>query len=203
MIHRIKLIGCLLLVSLGARAQEVDPEWPCIQVLVPEVVTAVVWPEIIDDSLSGTWREDQAISGLANKLSEADEITDAERRLIANFAESIPEASRTEALNRLADGIVTLTNRRRSKYIDGIKRYTRQQIAISKQIESSLNRLAELESRADSGDAAMKLEIEDTLHWQKRIYDQRERAIQTLCELPVELEERLSEVLRETAQYLP
>lgn len=203
MMHRMPLIACLTVASFTASAQQADPEWPCVQALVPEVVAAVVWPEAIDESLHGAWRQDPALTGLAEKLSDLEAFTDAERRLIADFAESVPPASRREALNKLADGIVTLTNRRRSKYIDGIRRYTHQQIAVAGQIESSLNRLAELEARADPGEAGMRAEIEETLNWQKRIYDQREHNIHILCELPVELEERLSEVLRELAQYLP
>jgi len=201
--HRFQAMVCLLLASFTASAQQADPEWPCVQMLVPEVVAAVVWPEVIDKSLQGAWRQDPVLSELAKKLSELDEFTDRERRLIADFAESIPPASRRQTLNKLADGIVTLTNRRRSKFIDGIKRYTHQQIAVSGQIEASLNRLAEFEEQADPGKAELQAEIEDTLRWQKRIYDQREHAIQTLCELPVDLEERLSEIMRELAQYLP
>ncbi len=201
--RRIQAMACLLVAGFTASAQQADPEWPCVQVLVPEVVVAVVWPEVIDPALQGAWRQDPALVEMAKKLSELDEFGDRERRLIADFAESVPAASRRQTLNRLADGIVTLTNRRRSKFIDGIKRYTHQQIAVSRQIEASLNRLAELEEQADPGNAALQAEIEDTLRWQERIYDQREHAIHSLCELPVELEERLSEVMRELAQYLP
>ena len=173
------------------------------QVLVAEVVAAVVWPEVIDESLRGAWRQDPAIAGLAEKLSNLDQFTDAERRLIGDFAESIPATSRLQTLNQLADAIVTLSNRRRSKFIDGIKRYTRQQIVVAGQIEASLNQLAELEAQADPDQTRLRSDIEETLQWQKRIFDQREHNIRILCELPVELEERLSNILRELAQYLP
>ena len=196
-------IVLLSLLSLTVRAQTSDPEWPCVQILVSEIVTAVVWPQVIDESLTGSWKKDKSLTAMVNKLSDLDEFTESEQQLIADFAESIPEASRAETLNKLADGIVTLSNRLRTQYIDGIKRYTRQQISIAGQIESTLNQLAQLEGQSNTETATRRAEIEDTLHWHQRIYDRREHAIRSLCERPVELEEKLSQVLRELAQYLP
>ena len=193
----------LLFVSAPAAAQVADPEWPCVQVLVREIVSAVVWPEVIDESLVGAWEEDESLAALAEKLSDLDEFTDSERQLIADFAESVAQDSRTDTLNMLADGIVTLSNRRRSRYITGIKRYTRQQISIAEQIEATLNQLVELEAQATPESVSRQAEIEETLRWHQRIYDQRERSIHSLCERPVELEEKLSAVLRELSQYLP
>jgi hypothetical protein len=193
----------LLLASATAPAQVADPEWPCVQVLVPEIVSAVVWPEVIDESLIGAWAEDESLAAMVNKLSDLDEFTESERQLIADFAESVPQDSRADTLNMLADGIITLSNRRRTHYITGIKRYTRQQISIAGQIESTLNQLAEMEAQTAPESVARQAEIEETLRWHERVYDQRERAIQSLCERPVVLEEKLSAVLRELGQYLP
>jgi len=198
--------ACLIILfflSLDLAAQQRDPEWPCIQVLVPEIAIGVYWPRAIDEALLGTWEADESLSALAQKLSDLDDFTDTERRLIADFVESVPADSRAETLDKLADSIVTLTNQRRRHYIEGIKRYTRQQISIAEQIESRLNQLAELEAGSGAESLAGKADIEETLRWHERVYDQRERLIGTLCERPVKLEENLSRVLRELAQYLP
>jgi len=123
---------CLLPVlwlSLVAEAQQRDPEWPCVQVLVPEIVAAVVWPQVIDESISGTWRQNDALAAMAVKLSDLDEFAESEQRLIAEFVATVPLDARSDTLNRLADAIVSLSNRRRTQYIAGIKRYTRQQIS--------------------------------------------------------------------------
>lgn len=193
----------MLLASLTVSAQQQDPEWPCVQVLVPEIVVAVVWPQLIDESLIGAWKQDESLTAMAKKLSDLDEFTDAERQQIADFVESVPAAELTVTLNKLADGIVNLSNRRRSQYIGGIKRYTRQQVSIASQIESRLNQLAKLETQSDPASITRQAEIEETLHWHQRVYDQREHAIPSLCERPVELEEKLSTVLRDLARYLP
>ncbi|MBX2885640.1 MAG: hypothetical protein KTR32_37135 [Granulosicoccus sp.] len=200
---RFILLFILMLPGSVLYAQNTDPEWPCIQVLVPEIVSAVYWPEIIDESLQGRWKEDNDERALAEKLADLEKLTDVERELIQEFAESIPEDERLEKLNILADGIVTAANYRRARFINGIKRYTRQQIAIAAQIEDTLNQLADIEGNTDEETNASRLEIEETLRWHERVYDQREHALLSLCERPVELEEVLSEVLRELSYYLP
>ena len=200
-----KVKSCLIffLASTCLSAQAADPDWPCIQVLVPEIAAAVYWPRPIDEARSGAWRQDESLAALAQRLGELEQLDEPARRRIADFVESLPPQSRADSLDRLADGIITLANQRRTRYLSGIKRYTRQQISIAGQIETKLNELAELEDRADAETRTRRTELEETLHWHQRVYDQRERAIQSLCERPVELEERLSAVLRELASHLP
>lgn len=193
----------VLMTPTAATAQMSDPEWPCIQVFVPEVMLAVQWPNILEESEVGLWKEDPAIAKLAGQLGEIDEFTDVEREIIGEFAESVPEADRTAVLNKLADGVVAVTNKRRSLFMKGIKKYTRQQISISRQLEEKLNLVADLEKKTDDASVAQLAELEENLHWHQRVYDQREQSIIALCERPVEIEEHLSGVMREIASYLP
>ena len=202
-------------------AQDVDPEWPCVQRLIPEVSPAVMWPVPVEEGMDDAYRQDTQIRALAEQLGDIELFTDKHRQAIADFASGVPDAERDHKLTLLASGVVDVSNRIRKDYIRGIKRYTRQQIAISQQIEDTLNQLSLLESdnlpdngrlpvtdnvsTSDSVNSAgqSRQEIEETLRWHERVYDQRERNIQLLCEEPVELEQQLSEVLRDAAQYLP
>lgn len=183
-----------------AQAQAENTDWPCIQVFVPEVSVAVHWPVEISETELASWRDDKDVARLARKLGDLESYTDELRAEVAAFTESLSEAARLPALNSLAAGIVEVTNDRRSMFMKGIKRYTRQQSVIAKKIETMLNDVAALDG---NDEADSRAEIEETLHWQERIYDQREKSIIALCDRPVELEERLSEVLRDVAQYLP
>lgn len=196
----------LLLLSLGAaqsHAQEIDPEWPCIQRLIPEVSPAIMWPIPVEEGMLSAYRSDTQIRQLAEELGDLETFTQAHQTSIGEFAEAVPEAERENKLTMLATGIVDVSNRVRGDFISGIKRYTRQQIAISEQIESTLNELSEIEAQGEQQNAEQQQEVLDTLRWHERVYDQRERSIQLLCEQPVELEQKLSEVLRYAAQYLP
>ena len=194
-------LGALLLTST-IHAQEVDPEWPCIQRLIPEVSPAVMWPVPVEDDMRTQYRQVNATRTLAEELGDIETFTDAHQQSIEEFADSIDESQREYQLTLLATGIVDVSNGVRKDFIDGIKHYTRQQIVIAEQIEASLNELSELDEQTGDATAAQQ-EIRETLRWHERVYDQRERSIQLLCEEPVELEEKLSEVLRFTAQYLP
>ena len=187
-----------------AQAQEVDPEWPCIQRLIPEVSPAVMWPVPVEDNMRTQYRQDPLLRSLAEELGDIETFDEAHQQSITNFADGIAESEREFQLTLLASGIVDVSNRVRKDYISGIKRYTRQQIAISQQIEDTLNELSELEGQnTEAQQTEAQQEVTETLRWHERVYDQRERSIQLLCEEPVELEQQLSEVLRYAAQYLP
>jgi hypothetical protein len=182
--------------------QQSDPEWPCVQALVPELSQGIFWPEVIEEEVAGTWKKDKVVAPLARALGDLPAFTDKERERIADFAETQPDADRKQRLNMLADGVLHVANGVRKQYIRGIKRYTRQQISIAGQIETTLNELTNVEGSVAVDDAS-RAEIEETLAWHQRVYDQREHAVKSLCDRPVELEEILSEVMREIAQHLP
>lgn len=196
------ILGAVLPASVLAQ-QEVDPEWPCIQRLIMEVSPAVMWPVPVDEQMQSAWREDREVRKLAEELGKVEEFTDENRNTLMVFADSISDADKEMRLSLFAAGVVEVTNRQRRQFIQGIKRYTRQQIAISNQIEDSLNQLSLLEESDTAGNEQQRQETEETLRWHERVYDQRERAIVSLCEEPVELEQRLSDILRDAAQYLP
>ena len=213
-------LACLIAAS-PATAQPAAPEdWPCVQVLVPEVSVATLWPVPLDPAEIEGWREDRELRAVAERFAALEDGDDAARdeaeTALAGFVAATPESEREARLGRLAGATVELVDERRGDYIDGIRRFTRGQIALAGEIEAALNALADAGgtgtgatvgadaialSRADSG--AGRGDAEDTLRWQERLYDQRERQVRALCERPVRLEETLSRSLREFAASLP
>ncbi len=191
------------MLSSPVSAQDVDPEWPCIQRLILEISPATMWPIPVEEGMETAYRDYPDIRKLSEELGDIEVFTADHQEAIAAFADSVPEAEREASLTLLATGVVDVSNRIRGDYIRGIKRFTRQQIVISQQIEDSLNELSLLETNETASDGKARRETEETLRWHERVYDQRERSIQLLCEQPVELEQRLSDVLRYAAQYLP
>lgn len=206
---------CMLATMVAARAETVDPEWPCVQALIPQVELAIMWPEPLAEPDKGKWRSDDTIAALARTLGDLEAYTENEEKMIDDFAAAQSTETMKDSLSQLAEGVVTEANRIRSQYIRGIKRYTRQQISIASQIEEGLNQLASMEestgdspaanenSQAKDQPAEDRAELEESLKWHERVYDQREQAIVSLCERPVELEEKLSSVLRHLSTHLP
>ncbi len=194
---------CLALLCLWLPVQFVaaqDVEWPCVQVLVPTVELAVMWPEPVEAEVFDDWRKNEAVAALARHLSEIDEYTDQDIDMVSEFASGIAESQTIEQLNLLAAGTLTLFNERRTFYIQGIRKYTRQQNAMAGQVEDGLNKLEAFGEDKTSKEA---MEIEETVRWHQRIFDQREQSIQLLCEQPVILEQTLSAIIRDLSQYLP
>jgi len=194
------------------RAQPAGPEdWPCIQVLVPEVAAATLWARPLDPVTVQGWREDGELAALARRLgtleapvdAPAGALGDAEIAAIDAWVAGTPPAALARRLDALVAGTVATANERRARFIDGIRRYTRQQIAIAGQIEASLNELARLGQGSLAGLPEQRNEAQATLAWHERLYDQRERAIRALCEQPVVLEETLFTVVRELQARLP
>ncbi len=198
------LVACAALAPAMAVANtEIDIEWPCIQGYVPEVAIAVVWPEPIEEDVIGSWLKDKQVKKVVNELGQLEELSEAAQDRIQTFAESIPEDKRIDVYNKVADGVVYRFNQRRSDYFKGIRKFTRQQIAMSQQVQSHLNELVALEGKTDADSVKRMSEIRETTAWQQRIFDRRESAIRLLCEAPVDLETVMGDILRDLAQYLP
>jgi len=193
----------LLISSPTYSADEIDPEWPCIQAYVPEVAIAVIWPEPVEEDVYDVWRNDAKLKNFVLEFGQLEQFENTDRDRLASFAESIPEADRIATLNAAAAGIVNQFNARRSDYFKGIRKFTRQQIAMAKKIEEHLNELVVLSNRNDEESKKRVLDIEETTAWQQRIFDKRERTIGLLCETPVELESLLGDIVRDLAQFLP
>ena len=163
----------------------------------------MIWPEPIEEDTLGNWRKDKLAKKIVNDFGSLEVFSNEDRDRLAEYAESVPEAERIASYNMVADGILHRFNQRRTQYFKGIRKYTRQQIEVAKQIETHLNELAELADKTDTESLARIKELEETTTWQQRIFDRRESAMRVLCETPVDLETLLGDILRDLAQYLP
>ncbi len=191
----------VLVQPLSASAADPEPDWPCIQAFVPVVELGVLWPQVVPESDLGQWKNDERVEPLAKKLGNLAQYTDTERQLVEEFIEQTPKADQASTLNRLAEGTLAMANKRRTLYIKGIKKYTRQQTAIAEQIEEGLNKLAQFEQ--DNVQSVERDELRETMDWHQRVFDQREHSMIALCDQPVLVEQTTSDVLRDLAQYLP
>lgn len=187
----------------SASSTEIDVEWPCIQGYVEEVAVGVVWPEPIEENILGSWLKDKELKKVVNDFGALEVFDEPARSRLQTFAESVSEDQRIQIYSQVADGIVYRFNQRRSDYLKGIRKFTRQQIVMSEKVQSHLNELVSLENKKDAESIKRITELKETTEWQQRIFDRRESAIRLLCETPVELETVMGDILRDLAQYLP
>lgn len=197
------LLIVLSVVSGNARAQPAtDSDWPCVQRLVAEVSAAVIWTGPLPETLNRRWQDVKPVAHLVERLTSRQTSPTEAQKLIAEFAESLSLGDKEQQLTLLFSGILETLNTRRRKYIDTIKRFTRHQKAVAAQVQQLLNELTVLAGKTGGEVDARRREVEETVRWHQRVFDQREKSILALCEQPVEVEQHLGELARTISNYL-
>jgi hypothetical protein len=192
-----------LAVGLAAAAQaEPAGDWPCAQALVPAVSAAVVWAGPPIDGLESAWRRAPDIAALVARLTDQRVGNDEAEAAVAAFAKPLSAADRPARLTLLFAGVLDAANARRGEMIAGIRKLTRQQLELARQLDDGLTELRRLEGGSTLMADAAAAELRDKLAWGQRLFDDREKSLVYLCEVPVTVEERLGVLARAIAQHL-
>ena len=164
-------------------ASSEDPDWPCIQRLVPRITAAQVWagPEPNPEAGQG----DLEVSRLASQMAARRTPLGDTEKLVEDFAEAQPKEAVNEKLTALFGRTLQIINRDRASIIAGIKRFSQRQRALTERIRETRAQLQQV-SGGDTDDS----ELMELLNWDLRIFDERERSLTYLCEQPVLLEQR-------------
>ena len=178
-----------------------DPDWPCIQVLVPRIASAQIWTGPPIEPVAQAWREDPAVRELALELAARRTPLEAAQERIAEFAAGLEPERKDERLTALFAGVLETINRDRASLIAGIKRFTAKQRGLSEQIQQANARLRELDTGTAEGQGQHAALMEER-NWAIRIFDERESSLTYLCEQPVLLERRAFALARDIAAEL-
>ena len=164
-----------------------EDDWPCAQRRTGEISRAAVWSG--PDSPVTAGGDDSAEWLLARKLaSRRTPLADAET-LIDTFANEAG-ADKDERLTRVFDKALDLINNERDKVISGILRYARGQKLLAAKVRDDADKISDAQENQEplAPDDLEKAHPE--LKWDKRIFDDRARALTYVCETPVLLEKR-------------
>lgn len=187
-------ILALLLVLAGmapAGAQPAhDPDWPCVQRLMPELSAGMMWSGPPLDASDDSWDSDPELAQLAGQIAARRTPLDQAEAAIAGYAEELPPDARAEKLGSLFVGVLELINGERSRMIAGIKRYAQNQRQMAERITRENRRLDQLGRDPQAGVQAELAELRTQRDWDLRIYDDRNRALRQVCDQPVQLEQR-------------
>jgi hypothetical protein len=194
------LLAALLLFAAplapAAAATGEDPDWPCIQRLVPKIAPAVIWPGPPIEQVNGP--ANPRIDELAGELSARRVPIEEARAQIEAFAASLDDAQKSEQLPKLFVRTLEIINYDRSSIIEGIKEYARGQRALAQSINEKNERLIDLPKDQVLERDALVAERD----WDVRIYDDRARSLTYLCEQPVLLDQRAFALARAIAEHL-
>ena len=163
-------------------------DWPCIQRKVARLSIGQMWSGPL---VEGEWEADAAIRELAPKLASRRLPVEEAAPLIDEFA-STTGADKAQRLAMLFAATFEIIDRDRATVVAGIERYSKRQQALAARIGDESLKIGEMKRTSDGSNPALD-RIEDAevaLTWDMRIYEERERSLTYVCEVPVLYEQR-------------
>ena len=183
-------LAASVLVASGLEANAASRgDWPCVQRKVAEISLAAIWTGPQPDAAARKWRDDAAVANLVPRLA-ARRTSEAEAsQAIADLAVSAGEA-KTLKLLALIEGLVETINGERGDVIAGLERFGKAQKDMADVLRKQNADLSDLRNdpRADPAKVTQQAE---QLQWNLRIFDERQKSLRFVCEVPVLLEQHL------------
>lgn len=187
--------------TFGATAQpEQDPDWPCVQRLVPSLSAGQIWRGPPIDDIGRQWSDDSEIVSLVSAVTSRRLPIDEAGDRTQAFANGL-DSGQTERLTVLFAGIFQRIDESRTSSIAAIKRYARAQRGM---LDGMSAELAELDAlrQEPTKNAGRIQDLTGNIEINRRIFADRQRALRPLCEQPVLMEERLGALARAIMAHL-
>ena len=206
------LIGAVILTfstEVYANAPEKPPKkWPCDQVYNPKLNLTAIWQgPPIEQELKDWWKDDDVIE-YVNKLADPVLEETAGVELIEEFAKKysyfglIKKPEQKQKLTYLFAGLYQKAKDRRNRQYIGIIKFVDRQESIRKAIGSSSKLIRKYrKAKLDEKDPKF-VEASAQLKWNTRVFDQRTRLTEYICEEPVFNTQRLGYQARKILSYL-
>ena len=197
-------IGALLFVAASSEfslaADPRYPDWPCTQAKVPEISLAAVWAGPPLDDIKDKWKDDARVSALVPKLAaRRTSLEDAQKAITEFLASSA--ADKATAGKLLFAGLFDTLNAQRSSVLSGLERITRKQRDAADKIRADALAMQALQG-ASPPDQTKIDELGNQLVWQTRIFEERQRVVKFVCEVPTAIDQRLFALSRVIQQEM-
>ena len=197
-------IGALLFVAASTEfclaADPRYPDWPCAQAKVPEISLAAVWAGPPLDDIKDKWKNDAKVSALVPKLAaRRTPLEDAQKAITEFLAGSA--ADKATAGKLLFAGLFDTLNAQRSSVLNGLERITRKQRDAADKIRADAVAMQALQG-ASPPDQTKIEELGNQLVWQTRIFEDRQRVVKFVCEVPTAIDQRLFALSRVIQQEM-
>ncbi|MBC9178181.1 hypothetical protein [Pseudoroseomonas ludipueritiae] len=202
------LLGLLLAPALShaAHAASVeDPDWPCVQRLVPSLSASAVWSGPMppaDDS----WRQVPEVAALVaaitpNGVREANGL-----RAIQDFVAPLDAGARRQLLPLALSGTLAETNGARGQVIERIRVFARRQRGLAETVQRLTEQLDATDTAAPAAgteEAARRAELQQHIFFATKTFQDAERTVRYMCEVPVRMEARFGAYVRALEAALP
>lgn len=183
-------------------------KWPCDQVYNPKLNLSSIWQgPSIDKAIKEWWKDDTVIE-YVNQL--ADPVLQEEKgtELIEEFAKKytyfgiLKKGDRDEKMTFLFAGLYQKAKDRRSRQYVGIIKFVERQESFRKAIGSASKQLRKLRKDKVNKKDKRYVDASSQLEWNTRVFDQRTKLTEYICEEPVFNTQRLGYQSRKIMSYL-
>ncbi|KRP99799.1 hypothetical protein AOQ72_11520 [Bradyrhizobium yuanmingense] len=192
MIVRVLVTSVLVLAVASTTAHAADPrfpDWPCTQAKVPEISLAAVWGGPPLDDVQNKWKDDARISALVAKLAARKTPLDEAEKLVKEFLTG-SAADKTANAKLLFAGLFDTLNAQRSQVMNGLERVSRKQRDAADKIREEAIQLQALQGATPRDEAKVQA-LSNELIWKTRIFEDRNKVVRFVCEVPTSLDQRL------------
>ncbi len=174
---------------------KVDPDWPCPQIKTPTYSLASVWAGPQLDLNSQSWRDESDVADLAAKMSQRRvPIADVEAA-IADFKAKAGADAEPKLLRAFAAAFDDLSQQR-SQILAGLERFGHKQHAMADRIRAEADAVHKSADQNQNGQAPSGAVSQERLQWDLRVFDDRRKTIQYVCETPTLIEQRIGAIAR-------
>ena len=191
MSYRTSIAALLVVTMTSGSCHAADPrypDWPCVQAKVPEISLAAVWAGPPLDDVSGKWKDDDKVSALVAKLAARRTPLEEAQKAITEYLNGA--ADKTASGKLLFAGLFDTLNAQRSQVLNGLERVTRRQREAADKIRVDTLALQAQQGETPPNQAKID-ELSNQLVWQTRIFEDRQRVIKFVCEVPTAIDQRL------------
>ncbi len=185
-------LGACALV-LGAAGPPADPDWPCVQRLVPTLTASTLWG---GHDAAGDWRADPRVAAVVAAVAPRGVSAQDGATRLDQFMATVPAPDRPAVSAQVFAGLVDETNVQRAQVIDRLRGIAQRQRTLT---ELTSRITAELRALPADAPAAQREEVVARRGFLIREYEQIERTIRYACDAPVQMESKLG-TLAQTLQ---
>lgn len=182
------ILACAAL-SAARAADPRYPNWPCTQAKVPEISLAAVWAGPSLDDAETRWKDDARVAALVSKLAARKTPMDQAETSVKDFlAGSATDKAANAKL--LFAGLFDTLNAQRSQVMNGLERVSRKQREAAEGIREQTIQLQALQGATPRDDAKVET-LGNELIWKTRIFEDRNKVVRFVCEVPTAIDQRL------------
>ncbi|MBR0774354.1 hypothetical protein JQ625_05860 [Bradyrhizobium diazoefficiens] len=192
MMVRSLLMAALAFAVSTAAARAADPRypnWPCAQAKVPEISLAAVWSGPSLDDAETKWKDDAKVTALVSKLSARKTPMDEAEKSVKEFLAG-SAADKTANAKLLFAGLFDTLNAQRSQVMNGLERVSSKQRQAAEKIREETIQLQALQGAASRDDSKVEA-LSNELIWKTRIFEDRNKVVRFVCEVPTAIDQRL------------